>query len=81
MRLSTRHEGFALVTAATLAGLAGLRDGGPCHPIGLPEGYRTAARGQQLRMVGRRCASRGCPRTTARSGCARPTGWLSAYGL
>ena len=39
---------------------------GPCHPDDLPEGYHTAARGQQLRTFGRRSASRGCPRTTAR---------------
>jgi len=29
---------------------------GACHPDDLPEGYHTAARGQQLCMFGRRCA-------------------------
>ena len=31
-----------------LAGQAGLRDGGVRHPVGLPEGYHTAARGQSF---------------------------------
>jgi len=48
--------------------------GGACHPDDLPEGYHTDARGRSLttsasgRVEGR-------PRASARSGCARSTGW------
>ena len=34
---------------------------GPCHPDDLPEGYHTAARGQQLRMVGPPVCVEGLP--------------------
>ncbi|MFC5211223.1 hypothetical protein ACFPM0_32360 [Pseudonocardia sulfidoxydans] len=57
-----------------LAGRAGLRDGGSCHPDDLPEGYHAADRGRSLsRSAG--SSVEGRPRASARSGCARSTGW------
>jgi hypothetical protein len=47
---------------------------GACHPDDLPEGYHTAARGQSPARSGAVCVE-GCPRASARSGCARSTGW------
>ena len=47
---------------------------GPRHPVNLPEGYHTAPRGQSPASSGPVCVE-GCPRASARSGCARLTGW------
>jgi hypothetical protein len=47
--------------------MAGVR-----HPIDLPEGYHTTARGQSCTRSGRGRVE-GCPRAAARSGCARST--------
>jgi len=43
------------------------------HPVGLPKGYHVLPRGQVWRTRPG-AGSRGCPRGSAWSGCARPTG-------
>jgi len=58
---------FALAGRQT-SGMAGVR-----HPVGLPAGYHTTARGQSCTTSAGGCVE-GCPRAAARSGCTRPTG-------
>ena len=53
--------------------------GGVWHPIDLPEGYHTAARGQSFAMSAADCVEV-CPRAAARSGCARSTGCHTSSG-
>jgi len=45
---------------------------GVWHPVDLPEGYRTASRGQSCMTLAGGCVE-GCPRAAARSGVARST--------
>ena len=49
------------------------------HPDDLPEGYHTPARGQSCTRLAAGCVE-GCPRTGARSGCARSTGCHTSRG-
>jgi hypothetical protein len=77
-----RHQPGGRVRVHTevlaLAGRAGLRDGArasPRPPGGLPQ----APSGQSPTRPAAACVE-GCPRGTARSGCARSTGWHSKAG-
>ena len=63
MRFTLDEE--RLLTSSALAGRADLRDGGPCHPDDLPEGYHAAARGQSF-ATSTSGGVEGCPRATAR---------------